>query len=352
MGVQLQSKSGSLFKRHYEGKAKAARIAISAVFSLNSVVGPIDPVTGKTLYLAQVDPHLTAACDGCVDTEQSHLRLLESTQETFIRRFMGLGDKALTAFLFTETGLWPIAYRRLSLAVRYLEYLISLPEEHLAKKATRASSDLARGNPDARGWYAGLTRVLENRADFRLPLIEEVSEDTILQAQAAIRSKMLEKLKSRLKDSPKAYLVRDVPIENEKGQVSKPVLYLRHYLTVVRRSHRFALTKLLLSDHSLASERMRWTQKDSRLPRDQRLCRVCGTLPETPEHILFVCKMPQSTGAERIRKEILAAVGSVNYNPDNSDDACNIIRRALRSRHTTNILAELAYTTYTHITKL
>ncbi|KIO18899.1 hypothetical protein M407DRAFT_42101, partial [Tulasnella calospora MUT 4182] len=135
VGVLIQSKGKNLFKQHYENKSQAARVATMAAFSLNSVVGPIDPLSGRKIYLAQIDPHLTASCDVCLDTEHTHLRRLERVQETFIRRFMGLGDKALTALLFTETGLWPLAYRRLTLAVRFLQYIVTLPDTHLAKKA-------------------------------------------------------------------------------------------------------------------------------------------------------------------------------------------------------------------------
>ncbi|KIO25409.1 hypothetical protein M407DRAFT_75828, partial [Tulasnella calospora MUT 4182] len=135
VGVVISSKGRFLFKMNYEKKAQAGRIAAAAAFSLSSTVGPIDPINGKKIYLAQIDPQLTAACDVCLDTEQAHLHELQKVQESFIRRFIGIGDKALTAFLFTETGLWPLAYRRLSIAVKFLGYIISLPESHLAKVA-------------------------------------------------------------------------------------------------------------------------------------------------------------------------------------------------------------------------
>ncbi|KAG8913499.1 hypothetical protein FRC01_004507, partial [Tulasnella sp. 417] len=95
VGVVISSKGRSLFKLHYEKKAQAGRIAAAAALSLTSTVGPIDPINGKKIYLAQIEPQLTAACDVCLDTEHTHLQELQRVQESFIRRFMGIGDKAL-----------------------------------------------------------------------------------------------------------------------------------------------------------------------------------------------------------------------------------------------------------------
>lgn len=235
VGVWLSSKGKSLFKLNYEKKAQAGRIAAMAAFSLSSTVGPIDPINGRKIYLAQIDPQLTAASDICLDTELSHLQELQKVQESFIRRFLGIGDKALTAFLFTETGLWPLAYRRLSIAVRFLSYILSLPDSHLARKATIASAHMAE-LPQPRGWFAGLRRLLKDRAEFHLPTFDNVTAQTVSDAQAAISRALKHSLASKLRDSPKAYLVMEIPCETDKGQICTPVIYLGHYVSVSRPS--------------------------------------------------------------------------------------------------------------------
>lgn len=224
VGISISSKGRSIFKQHYEKKAQAGRIAAAAALALRSIVGPIDPINGRKIYLAQIDPHLTAGCDICIDTEQVNLRILEVVQESFIRRFLGIGDKALTAFLFTETGLWPLAYRRLSLAIRYHEYIITLPDSHLAKKATRAAEALSQIS-ESRGWYSGIIKLLKERADFHLPLLESVTPQPISDAQRAIKKALTKNLQSRLRESPKAYLVRDTLCETQHGQLAKPTIY-------------------------------------------------------------------------------------------------------------------------------
>ncbi|KAG9019584.1 hypothetical protein FRB90_000048 [Tulasnella sp. 427] len=348
VGVTLHSMGMSLFKLNYSLKAQTGRVAAAAAFSLNSVVGPLDPSTGRKLHIAQIDPHLTAACDICVDFEKTHLQELERVQQTFIRRFGGLGDKALTAFLYKETGIWPLAYRRISLAVKFLEYIIQLPDSHLAKIASVASSNLATES-GARCWYSALQTLLRDSAGFDLPFLPLVTPGLLASAYKAIRTHMYRSLRQKLSLSPKAYLVRDIQIEDDNGRLSSPALYFRQYLLVARRSHKVTLTKLLLSDHALTSERDRWLPKSIRPERSNRKCRVCQSAPETPEHILFICSLPINIGALTLRRSICTKLSWLNV-PTNEAQAILAIRQALRLSHTVAELAELAYTTYKYLT--
>ncbi|KZV93950.1 hypothetical protein EXIGLDRAFT_592706, partial [Exidia glandulosa HHB12029] len=65
----------------------------------------------------------------------------------------------------------------------------------------------------------------------------------------------------------------------------------RPYLKVKGKTHRQALTSLVLSDHRLAIELLRRgtrTRSES-VPRALRLCRFCLAAVEDPLHALFVC---------------------------------------------------------------
>ncbi|KAJ7145503.1 hypothetical protein C8R46DRAFT_1130574, partial [Mycena filopes] len=65
----------------------------------------------------------------------------------------------------------------------------------------------------------------------------------------------------------------------------------RHYLTmVVIPAHRKALTGLLLGDHPLSVERLRYaTRYRDAVPRHLRLCRLCRGAVEDESHALFDC---------------------------------------------------------------
>jgi hypothetical protein len=68
---------------------------------------------------------------------------------------------------------------------------------------------------------------------------------------------------------------------------------LRHYLELVENvKHRKASTRLLVSPHSLAVERMRYKQRYHRVnvPRDSCLCQFGCNATETVEHALFFCR--------------------------------------------------------------
>ncbi|KAJ6623521.1 hypothetical protein B0H10DRAFT_2010202 [Mycena sp. CBHHK59/15] len=84
---------------------------------------------------------------------------------------------------------------------------------------------------------------------------------------------------------------------------------LRHYLTLVNNHrHRKALTRMLLSQHCLAVERLRHPV------RDLRLCRFGCASVETVEHALFFCngsldiREKRCGFALRVRREVSAIV--------------------------------------------
>ncbi|KAJ7905960.1 hypothetical protein B0H13DRAFT_1619982 [Mycena leptocephala] len=91
-------------------------------------------------------------------------------------------------------------------------------------------------------------------------------------------------------DMPKLYLLRG-RLEPEKD--SAPVLKMlqfRHYLNVVNPKHRKVLTRLLLSSHCLALERLRWVELCRPwIDRNLRVCRFCKAEVESPEHALLEC---------------------------------------------------------------
>ncbi|KAJ7182993.1 hypothetical protein C8R43DRAFT_850116, partial [Mycena crocata] len=66
----------------------------------------------------------------------------------------------------------------------------------------------------------------------------------------------------------------------------------RHYLTMVTvPAHCKALTRLLLSDHNLSIERLRYPARYRlRIPHEERLCRFCVVEVEDESHALLGCR--------------------------------------------------------------
>jgi hypothetical protein len=65
---------------------------------------------------------------------------------------------------------------------------------------------------------------------------------------------------------------------------------LRAYLScIANAAHRKTMTWMLCGQHRLASVRLAY-EASPPVPRSERLCRLCLSEVETPEHILFQCR--------------------------------------------------------------
>ena len=107
----------------------------------------------------------------------------------------------------------------------------------------------------------------------------------------------------------KTHLLRGrLEVIEETGAHAVVARRKRHYLTMVPiPAHRIALTRLLLSDHNLSVERLRYASRTRRIvPREERLCRFCRAEVEDEIHALLQCKghLP----LVRLRESLLADI--------------------------------------------
>ncbi|KAJ7022930.1 hypothetical protein C8F04DRAFT_898873, partial [Mycena alexandri] len=118
VGMTFQSTTKNIFAAHYSDKASTARGTVYSVLGVESYVGDLPPKEGRLLYMACIDPHLISGADVMVDVDDTALNLLEKVQTSFLRRLLGLGQFSMRTPLFTELGLVPLRYRRLTIALR------------------------------------------------------------------------------------------------------------------------------------------------------------------------------------------------------------------------------------------
>ncbi|KAF5374622.1 hypothetical protein D9615_008976 [Tricholomella constricta] len=284
VGVTFDFATSSMFKRHCTTKASAASGISGATFTLDSFVGTVPPSDGRQLYMARVDPHLIHGCEVILDVDRAALNELEKVQRTFIRRLLHLSARSLLHPLYTETGLMPIKYRRIILAVGYLNSIFRLAPNCLPYLALMDSINLAQTHPGDRqpSWVKDLVKVCGD-----LPEPVHVNVDD-LPACAPALSALIEclarnTLQASWDDSTKLlFRARGHDVTRRR---------LQPYLKLPDPRHRHAITQLLLSDHPLAVEqlrRQRWT--GGRIERWQRLCRFCRTAIEDEIHALFGCR--------------------------------------------------------------
>ncbi|VDC04317.1 unnamed protein product [Peniophora sp. CBMAI 1063] len=295
VGVTFTSTKGNLFYEHYVGRRKKALAAVFQILGLDLDVGRLPPWPARLLWMARPDAYLTGGADIIPDIDKL-ADPLEDVQVMFLRRILGLGPSSLHAPLFTETGIAPLRFRRLILALRYLRYAVSLPESHMVSAALRES--YAMYTATVSGWIGDIAWALKNRlpsTHIRLPSLADLKEDGAVDALIRqVEKAMRDHLQGEINERSKLYLLRDrqEPASRDGPLQAAAILRFRPYLNVVREDHRFALTRLLLSHHPLALEVLRHedlTLGRKFVPREHRLCRFCAGAVESPEHALLEC---------------------------------------------------------------
>ncbi|KZP22953.1 hypothetical protein FIBSPDRAFT_696257, partial [Athelia psychrophila] len=281
------------FARHYARKEKSARSIANVTFSVESFVGTLPPFQGKRLFNARVDPHLTAGCEVALDVDMRLLAPLQKVQHTFLQRLIGLNPKAMRAFCFSETGVLPLAYRRIILAARYLQYVLSRPADHLVACALRECELMY--SQCAPNWLGDLGVVINRMPAYWTrplwsPLGLDVESVTLLIADITLAAKS--HVQNAIDESSKGSLLHGRLHNDENGDaVAEPIAF-RLYLSVTNPGHRRALAGLLLADSPLADTQLRYADgrgRRKKIPHEWRLCRFCMTDVEDTLHALFVC---------------------------------------------------------------
>jgi hypothetical protein len=345
VGFNLNSTKRNIFEDHYEKKASKARAIANTLLGLESMVGVLPPWEARKMYMALVDPHLTHGCEISLDVNPDLLKPLEDVQTEFLRRILGVNKRSMIAPLFTETGLVPLRFRRVILALTHLKYLLAVNNDRYVKAAMCDSVLLLdSGMPS---WAMDLCYVID-KLPFRivLPNLATITPNMVDRVIKSVDAGLQAYLQWSIDspDSPKLYLLRG-RLEPEKD--SAPVLktlQFRHYLNVVNPKHRKALTQLLLSSHCLALEILRWVEfRRPRIDRHLRVCRFCKTEIESPEHALLECTAEleltqlRQDFFVRMRKDL------PGLPPLNSMPTAKFFTHMVAYRETISLVAKFAY---------
>ncbi|RDX40928.1 hypothetical protein OH76DRAFT_1302111, partial [Lentinus brumalis] len=289
VGVTFSSTAHDVLKEHYVRKEKTARNMANSCLALEGFVGAVPPAILLSLYQARVDPHLVAGCEVALDVRPSALNGLERVQHTYLRRLLGLGPRSQRAPLFTETGIWPLRFRRAWLAVRYLAYLLRqqppIPYSALQEAWTLSS----QGHPS---WYSDLRHALRALpVPVILPLGPFPTEPMVSGLLTAIEDALAQHLYEEVQTSGRLPLLKarfdrlPSPIKLEDVCKKQP------YLAVTNAEHRGSLVRLLTSDHKLAVEALRRLPAAEAVPHLHRICRFCRRrwAVEDEVHVLVEC---------------------------------------------------------------
>ncbi|THU98325.1 hypothetical protein K435DRAFT_856763 [Dendrothele bispora CBS 962.96] len=254
IGVVFRSTSRNYFVDHYKKKAESARFASRQVFSIESMIGAkrLPPKIGCTFYTALVDCHLIHGCEIMPDVDNVALYKLQKVQRAFLRRLLCIGFNSVLAPLFTEIGVLPIEYRRITLCLRYLEYLLELPENRFAYMALQANIDMVYASQPC--WLQDL-RLALNKLSPQLQLprnLRSMQVGEIDELRKQVSKVADEYLNSEIQRLSQTYLLCNRLEPLEDGKFTRKTRMLRHYLVLVENAdYRRAIQLSFLVDMCL-----------------------------------------------------------------------------------------------------
>lgn len=296
-----------LFYEHYTISAEKATKAANMSLALDRIVGSMPAWESRTLYMARVDPYLINGCEVSPDTVASRLSLLEDVQNHYLRCMLGMGKRCMLAVLASETGLEPIRYRRMILVLRYMKYLCNLPHTRLAWNALMDSLGLAK-----RGHQSWVSDVAVALQSLPIPVtwnyqgLSEITEDMVEVLMKKVTRSLNVDVQTKIEHSTRTRDLLTGRLQWEDDKLVHKALAFRSYLRVKIPEHRIALTRMILSGHGLAMERMRWSERYRPVvPQEWRLCRLCTDGPEDAVHAMFVC---ENEKVAQLRKVFLTRV--------------------------------------------
>ncbi|KAL1751170.1 hypothetical protein FB107DRAFT_175986, partial [Schizophyllum commune] len=118
VGVLFCTAQGDILNMHHLRQASKAQSIAGATLALINYLGDLPPALALKLYKSRIDPILCFGCEIGTAISPATLHALEQVQLNFLRRILGLSKKSTCILPFTETGILPIRYRRLILALR------------------------------------------------------------------------------------------------------------------------------------------------------------------------------------------------------------------------------------------
>ncbi len=218
--------------------------------------------------------------------------LLENVQRLYMQRLLHLYRRSMIDVLWSETGMWPLAYRRICFALHYFAKVLLLPEHRIPVWCVEANVTLWTRQKSC--WLRDIAVVLR-----RLSLPEsQTSLEALTDARQvvelinALPVLICEKVHDVIEGSTKLLLMQGRIERLPRNGSSKSQWLFRAYHLIRIPTHCIAVTRLITSCHSLAVERGHWLKvvgMREPVPFQFRICHLCKDSVEDELHVLFMC---------------------------------------------------------------
>lgn len=339
VGVEFDSARGKpMFESHRRTKAAAARYIGHTIMSMEVKTGHLPPMDIKKQYSARMDPHLIYGCEIMPNEYKASIKELETVQRRFLRRMLGVSKRSMVMPLFSETGITPLECRQFIIVLVYLHYLVGRDTDKYVRGAFESSRELAKRGKTS--WLKAVNGAAQ-KLPFECPAVDlDICDSRAVDAiKAAVVKNMNAWVLEQTEGLGKLYLIhgRREPRKDSDKPPVRIALTLRHYLEVDVTDYERAITSVVLSTHKLALEKLRYRDHSRpKIPRGQRLCRMCGGAVESPEHVLIECQANQDIVALRTdyRNGLARSEPGIVASWDRSD-TCQVLKSIIASRNAT-----------------
>ncbi len=187
-----------------------------------------------------------------------------------------------------ETGIWPLRYRRASLVLRYLRYVLR-DEPTLALAAVREAWTLAQHGHSS--WWSDLCHSLIALPEpVAIALDARPTPDMVKGLLKDVEHSLAQHLYKSVRDSRRLPLLWARFSRLPPTPTLSQVCAAQPYLKLTSTKPREALVRLLTSDHPFGIEVGR--RRSPPVPPNCRICRFCRQKAalEDEMHVLFTCE--------------------------------------------------------------
>ena len=246
--------------------------------------------TYLTLFDSQIKPILLYACEAWADSIKGSIddvsiltkNKLETFQTSIYKQLLGVSRKTTNIAVLLELGRYPISTYMHYQAIKYFSRLSSIKNERLLYESYNLEKQKFENGEN--GFINYITNVL-NKIGMANIWIDQIEHDrNNIPEKPHITKTILTRFHDIFAQTALTHLQNTNKLTFLKSL--KETYRHENYLTIKNFSNRRALTKLRVSNHTLAIEVGRWTN----IERENRLCKQCTQQKIEDEiHLLFEC---------------------------------------------------------------
>ncbi|RPA70887.1 hypothetical protein BJ508DRAFT_316118, partial [Ascobolus immersus RN42] len=268
----------------------AAAARVSNLVRINAIqAGVYTPIQQLHLYKTIIRAHFVFGTESNVDCGKTVVNHLSVFEGKCLRNGLNLGSHVAYSMALHDCGLIPLHQFRVKITLRYLCYLIDVPNQPVGWALQQAISnylDPKTVRPQS-GWIARLCKIMDKSGFYPSPVNgryfdqAEYVDNLIRLWKTGTHRQLLLNYSNTLITHKSLRLLAITQPQSPHTRI-KPLSYLH-----LRNPSAHAIAALRLCSHKLRVFTDGW--KKPKPPTGERWCPYCKDTPETEEHAINFC---------------------------------------------------------------